>query len=236
MRFLSIIPARGGSKGIPGKNITPLCGKPLIGWTIEASLESTYVERTIVSTDDEVIASISRNFGAEVPFLRPDFLAQDDTPTLAVLKHVIGRLKDDEGWIPDAVITLQPTSPLRTSEDIDAAVRKFMSDPKSESLVSCMEVPHIFHPTSVMKLNSMGYLENFLQGSQPTRRQDKTHVLARNGAAIYITRTNCLDRFVWGGNLLAYVMNEERSVDIDISGDLEIAERYLLRRKNKETD
>jgi CMP-N,N'-diacetyllegionaminic acid synthase len=231
MKFLSIIPARGGSKGIPGKNIVPLFGKPLLGWTIEASLGSTYVERTIVSTEDEEIASIARNFGAEVPFLRPAFLSHDVTPTLEVLQHVISRLKADEGWIPDAVITLQPTSPLRTSEDIDEAVLKFKADPNADSLVSCIEIPHIFHPASVMKLNSNGYLESFLQGSHYTRRQDKPHVLARNGAAIYITRTTCLDKFVWGGNALAYLMDEERSVDIDTITDLQLAERYFSRRK-----
>jgi CMP-N-acetylneuraminic acid synthetase len=231
MKFLSIIPARGGSKGIPGKNIYPLCGKPLLGWTIEASLGSSYITRTIVSTDDKDIASIACNMGAEVPFLRPAELAEDNTPTLLVLQHVVKYLKDIDGWTPDAIITLQPTSPLRTSEDIDNAVQQFLSDPDAESLVSCIEVPHIFHPTSIMKVNPNGYLENFMQSDQPTRRQDKTHVLARNGAAIYITRLNCLDKFIWGGNAMAYIMNEERSVDIDILEDLKIAESYLLKRK-----
>jgi len=234
MKFLSIIPARGGSKGIPGKNIYPLCGKPLLGWSIEASLGSSFITRTIVSTDDENIAKIALDLGAEVPFLRPVELAQDNTPTLSVLQQVVKYLNDEEGWSPDAIITLQPTSPLRTSKDIDSAVKLFLSDPEAESLVSCIEVPHIFHPTSIMKVSQQGYLENFMQGDQPTRRQDKTHVLARNGAAIYITRLNCLDKFVWGGNAIAYVMNEEGSVDIDCAEDLKIAESYLLRRKQND--
>jgi CMP-N,N'-diacetyllegionaminic acid synthase len=231
MKFLSIIPARGGSKGIPKKNIYPLCGKPLIGWTIEASLSSTYISRTIVSTDDKQIASIARNLGAEVPFLRPSTLAQDETPTLAVLQDVVKRLKDLEDWTPDAIITLQPTSPLRTSADIDEAIRIFLADPYAESLVSCIKVPHIFHPTSVMEVSDSGYLQNFLQCDQPSRRQDKAHVLARNGAAIYITRIDCLDKFIWGGNAIAYIMNKEKSVDIDMLEDLKIAESYLMKKK-----
>ncbi|SKB93676.1 acylneuraminate cytidylyltransferase family protein [Daejeonella lutea] len=231
MKFISIIPARGGSKGIPGKNIYPLFGKPLLGWTIEASLGSNFVHRTIVSTDDPEIASVALEFGAEVPILRPEELAEDDTPTMAVLQHVVQYLAVHEEWIPDAVITLQPTSPLRTSEDIDQAVQLFLSDPNADSLVSCIEVPHIFHPTSVMELNAEGYLKNFINGQQPTRRQDKAPVLARNGAAIYITRLNCIDKFVWGGKALAYLMNAERSVDIDNIEDLKTAEKYLARRK-----
>jgi CMP-N,N'-diacetyllegionaminic acid synthase len=229
MRLLAIIPARGGSKGIPRKNIYPLCGRPLIAYSIDAARKSRVVDRTIVSTDDADIADISRKLGAEVR-MRPAFLSQDDTPTRAVLEHVVGELVA-ESSVPDAVLTLQPTSPLRTVRHIDEAAALFASDPLADSLVSCIEVPHIFHPLSVMRRTAEGYLEPFLPAPQPHRRQDKQTVLARNGAAIYITRTACLAQYVFGGRLVPYVMDADSSIDIDTLEDLGVAERLLKARK-----
>jgi CMP-N-acetylneuraminic acid synthetase len=228
MRLLAIIPARGGSKGIPRKNIRPLCGRPLIAWSIDAALGSRAVDRTIVSTDDDEIAGISRGLGAEVR-MRPAALAQDDTPTRAVLAHVVAELASDS-YAPDAVLTLQPTSPLRIARHIDEAAALFASDPTADSLVSCIEVPHVFHPMSVMRRNADGYLEPFLPAPQPHRRQDKEAVFARNGAAIYITRTPRLSDYVFGGRLVAYPMDADSSVDIDTLDDLRAAERLLQAR------
>jgi len=220
MKILAIIPARGGSKGIPRKNIRTLAGKPLVAWTIEAARSAASLDRVVVSTEDKEIADVARAFGAEIPFLRPQELAGDDTPTLAVLQHTIAHLRNREGYRPDAVMTLQPTSPLRTASHIDAAATLFSSDPAADSLVSCVEVPHIFHPRSVMKRSPDGYLAPYLDETQPFRRQDKEVVFARNGAAIYITRTACLDRFVFGGKLICFPMDEISSVDIDTEADL----------------
>jgi len=133
--MLSIIPARGGSKGIPKKNIKDLAGKPLINYTIKASIDSDRVDRTMVTTNDEDIASVSRKAGAEVPFIRPKRLAQDETPTLPVIQHTLNYYQDNENYTPDAVILLQPTSPLRTSNHIDEALRKY-EKLSSKSLVS----------------------------------------------------------------------------------------------------
>jgi N-acylneuraminate cytidylyltransferase len=228
VQLLAIIPARGGSKGIPRKNIYPLCGRPLIAYSIEAARGSRMVDRTLVSTDDAEIADVSRELGAEVR-ARPASLAQDDTSTRAVLQHVVAELAA-ESYVPDAVLTLQPTSPLRTDRHIDEAAAMFAADPRADSLVSCVDVPHVFHPESVMRRNSEGYLEPYFPMPQPHRRQDKPPAFARNGAAIYITRTSRLQDYVFGGRLICYLMDAESSVDIDTLEDLRVAERALRSR------
>lgn len=228
MRILAIIPARGGSKGVPGKNLRPLRGRPLISYSIVAALEAKSIDRVIVSTDDNEIAEVSRGLGAEVR-MRPAVLAADDTPTRDVLEHVVAELAQEE-YRPDAVLTLQPTSPLRTARHIDEAIALFVSDPVADSLVSCIAVPHIFHPRSIMRQDAVGYLTPFLDEQQPFRRQDKEQVFARNGAAIYITRTGRLKDFVFGGKLLAYMMDADASIDIDTLDDFSVAERLLQAR------
>lgn len=228
MRLLAIVPARGGSKGVPRKNIRPLAGRPLIAYSIAAGQGAESVDRLVVSTDDAEIADISRGLGAEVR-LRPATLAADDTPTQDVLQHVVEELAR-EGYRPDAVLTLQPTSPLRTARHIDEAAALYEADAQADSLVSCTDVPHIFHPCSVMRKDAAGYLVPYLNDKQPTRRQDKEPVFARNGAAIYITRTNRLKDYVFGGKLIAYMMDPESSLDIDTVGDFAAAERVLKAR------
>lgn len=228
MRFLGIIPARGGSKGVPGKNIRPLAGKPLIGWTIEAAKQSAVLDRLIVSTDDPAIASVALEFGAETR-IRPAVLAGDDTPTRPVLEHVVKEL-EAEGGLFDAVVTLQPTSPLRRPLHIRESCAQFVADAQADSLVSCVAVPHIFNPFSVMKRNADGYLENFIAGDTITRRQDKPEAFARNGAAVYITRRNRISEYVFGGKLLCYLMDEEHSLDIDTLADFMAAERAISAR------
>jgi CMP-N-acetylneuraminic acid synthetase len=228
VRLIAIIPARGGSKGIPRKNMYPLCGRPLIAYSIDAARQSRAIERTVVSTDDAEIAEISRGLGAEVR-MRPAALAADDTPTRDVLAHVVAKLAA-ESCVCDAVVTLQPTSPLRTSRHIDEAAALFAADPRADSLVSCTDVPHVFHPLSVMRRSQEGYLEPYFPVPQPHRRQDKPPAFARNGAAIYITRTGRLAEYVFGGRLLPYRMDAESSVDIDTLDDLHAAERILRSR------
>lgn len=120
--IIAIIPARGGSKGIPRKNIRLLHGKPLIAWTIETALSTSCLKRVIVSTDDEEIAEVAEKYGAEVPFLRPKKYAQDDTTDMPVYEHTLHWLEENERYIPDIVVWLRPTAPLRTSEDIKNAV------------------------------------------------------------------------------------------------------------------
>lgn len=228
MKLLAIIPARSGSKGIPKKNLAPLAGKPLIAWTLEAALAAKALDRVVVSTDSEEIAAVARDYGAETPFLRPAALAQDSTPTLDVLQHCVAELEKLDGYRADAVVTLQPTSPVRTAVHIDTAAAVFAADANADSLVSCIEVPHIFHPLSVMKRQDDGYLAPFLELPQPARRQEKPTLFARNGAAIYITRTSRLSQYVFGGNLIGFPMEESASIDIDAPDDLAAAERALF--------
>lgn len=226
-----MIPARGGSKGIPRKNIALLRGRPLIAYTIDAARAATSLERIVVSTDDAEIAAVSRSLGAEV-VMRPAELARDETGTLLVLQHAVAELAGT-GYRPDAVMTLQPTSPLRTSTHIDEAAQAFANDASADSLVSCIEVPHVFHPHSVMRRTVEGYLVPFLDLPQPGRRQDKEPVFARNGAAIYITRTERLGELIFGGRLMPYMMSETASIDIDSLADLAAAECMLAERAFK---
>ncbi|SBT09372.1 CMP-N-acetylneuraminic acid synthetase [Candidatus Propionivibrio aalborgensis] len=228
MRILAVIPARGGSKGIPRKNICPLAGRPLIAYSILAAHAAKCLDRTVVSSDDDEILAVSRALGAEV-LMRPAALADDQADTREVLLHVVREMAKTS-YVPDAVMTLQPTSPLRTAAHIDDAIALFEADATADSLVSCIPVPHIFNPYSVMRKTPEGYLESFLDASQPTRRQDKEPAYARNGAAIYITRTGRLPEFIYGGRIIPYLMDEESSIDIDTPADLAAAERRLRDR------
>lgn len=230
-RILGIIPARGGSKGIKKKNIKIIAGKPLIQWTIDVARQSKYISELIVSTEDTEIANLSLQLGASVPFLRPTSLACDDSKTIDVINYVVDKLETDYNKFFDYIIILQPTSPLRTLNQIDDAVEMILKDKAADSLVSCIKVPHIFHPESIMKLNENNYLENYtLNKMLPTRRQDKSVLFARNGAAIYITKRNKIKEFIFGGNLLCYEMPIDCSIDIDNMEDFVTAEKYLLKR------
>lgn len=217
MRILGVVPARGGSKGIPMKNVKQLNGKPLIAYTIEAALASN-LDKTIVSTDCKEIAKISSEYKAEV-IMRPGKLAQDNTPTLLVLQDLISKITDKY----DAIMTLQPTSPLRTTSHINEAINTFIKNGNADSLVSVIKVPHNFMPEKLMI-----YDGKYLTGSSIVkRRQDMNVIYARNGAAIYITKTDKLDQYIFGGKILPFFMNKLDSIDIDEIEDWGIVERLL---------
>lgn len=230
---LGLIPARGGSKGLKRKNLAPLACRPLIAHTIAAALASRAITRVVVSTDDPGIAEAARAAGAEVPFLRPAELAADATPALPVIRHAIEWL-DRAGWPAAAVAYLQPTSPLRRAEHIDAAVDLLFSE-QADSVVSVVEVPHNFNPVSVLRLEN-GLLRPFLEtGADPLRRQDKPKVLARNGPAVLVAaRATILDLGVlYGPRTLPLIMTPQDSADVDDAFDLELCE-WLLARREKE--
>ncbi|MBX2829859.1 MAG: acylneuraminate cytidylyltransferase family protein [Rhodospirillales bacterium] len=230
MKTLAIIPARGGSKGVPRKNIKILAGKPLIAYTIEAAKSASGIDRVCVSTEDPEIADISRALNAEV-LDRPVDLAGDLVPTRDVLWFHAARLAE-QGYYPDAVMTLQPTSPLRTLGHIEEALDVFVQNPDADSLVSCVQVPHHYHPLSVMKFDKDGFLIPFVdQQKEPLRRQDKIEVFARNGAAIYLTKTVNLKDYIFGGKLVPYFMSFEESLDIDSEADFALAERIMTKRE-----
>jgi CMP-N-acetylneuraminic acid synthetase len=229
LAVLAVIPARGGSKGIPNKNLSMLCGRPLLAYTADAALRSRRVTRAIVSTDSDAIADAARRLGLDVPFMRPSELATDAAAMLPVVQHALRTMRDT-GFRPDAVALLQPTSPLRQSEHIDAAIA-LLEQSGADSVVSVVEVPHHFNPRSVMALEG-DRLRPFLDGPSATRRQDKPRVFARNGPAVLVTRASTIDRgSLYGEDCRPFVMGAEESIDVDSPWDLQVAEWALERRR-----
>jgi CMP-N,N'-diacetyllegionaminic acid synthase len=218
---LAIIPARGGSKGVPRKNIRELAGKPLIAWTIEAAKQSAYIDRLIVSTDDWEIAEVAKRYGCEVPFLRPRELAKDDTPGIAPILHALETLPSY-----DLVVLLQPTSPLRTTADIDGCIEKCVSK-QANACVSVTVADKT--PYWMYLLSSSDTLEPVIPGGQTVlRRQDAAPVYVLNGA-VYVA---CADWLVQSKSFLeketiGYVMPVERSIDIDNELDFYLAETIM---------
>jgi len=229
---VAVITARGGSKSVPKKNIAIVGGKPLIAWTIEAALRSLYLCRIIVSTDDIKIAQVAREWGAEVPFLRPPELAQDDSPHTPVVVHAVEWLEFHEKMIPDCVLLLQPTLPLRTTEDIDSAVRLFI-DKKADSVVSVCEA--LSHPYLVKTITPDGKLKNYIETPKGyLARQKLPPAYALNGA-IYLVKRDVLINMgtFYTERTYAYRMPPERSLDIDTPWDLYLADLILKDRKIK---
>jgi len=230
--ILAIIPARGGSKGIPKKNMILLCGKPLIQYTIDAAKKSTFISRIILSSDDDEIINYCKSQDIEVLFRRPFKLAQDNTPMIDVVKHAIKFLKKKENYKPEFIILLQPTSPLRTEKHIDEALNKLINS-NADSIISVMEIPHQFNPLSVMKMGVEGNLAFFIkEGKKCRRRQDKAILYARNGPAIFVSKYECIlkNNVLYSGNILPYFMKRKISIDIDNTFDLKLAE-ILLKEK-----
>jgi CMP-N-acetylneuraminic acid synthetase len=227
LEILGIIPARGGSKGIPRKNLAPLGGKPLIAWTCEAARASQRLTRTVVSTDDEEIAETARQLGMEVPFMRPAHLAGDDTPMVDVLLDLVATLGTKAQYRPDVVVLLQPTSPLRRAEHIDGVV-DLLTSSGAGSVVTVLPVPHQFTPASLLRLEG-DRVKPYGDATGPLRRQDKPLLYARNGPAVVAVRTTVLlaDGSLYGRDTRGFVMSREASLDVDERFDLEIAERLL---------
>lgn len=226
-KILALIPARGGSKGIKNKNIIDLCGKPLISYTIDSAKGSKYIDEIIVSTDSEEIAEISRQYGACVPFLRPKELATDTSSTLDVVIHAIDFLAKKRDMFHTLVL-LQPTEPLRTSEDIDGAIEKhFLGGERS--LVSVSEVDD--NPILIRTLNQDDLLVPLINLNSTCRRQDMPVYYRVNGC-VYINKISEINQTTsFNDNELAYIMQREHSVDIDELKDLCVARYYLEKSK-----
>ena len=225
MKILTVISARGGSKRIPNKNIKNFCGKPLIAWTIEAALKSKNLDRIIVTTDNKKIASISENYGAEVPFLRPPYLAQDGTPGIDPVLHVISKIS---GY--DWVLLLQPTSPLRDHNDINEMI-DLSNTKKSPSFVSISN--KLIDPDNLFYLNKGFLVSPFLQKDRYVKLLNKSDFFTLNGA-MYLSKINYLLKkksFVTN-ETIGYVMPPNKSIDIDNEIDWKAAS--LLMRKSNE--
>ena len=233
MIILGIITARGGSKGVPGKNLKLLAGRPLLAYTIDSARACPALDRIILSTEDEAIAAVGRSLGVEVPFIRPAELSRDDTPHLPVIQHAAAWMRDQQGYRPDAVMVLQPTSPLRTAADISAAIALLESS-GADSVVSVSEVPTHSHPSRTLRVDATGHAVLFATGEpvrkRINRRQDLPEAWVMNGA-IYACRTATLDGpdpSLYGERVVAYRMPPERSISIDDMNDWAEAERSLI--------
>lgn len=227
-KVLGLIPARGGSKGIPRKNLRPLAGKPLLAWTVEEAQRSRYLDRLVVSSEDEEIIAAAEALGCEAPFRRPAELADDKATGMATALHALQALP---GF--DYLVYLQPTSPLRRAEDIDGCLETCLR----EGAASCVTVVKAAHsPYWLYTLGPGGRMAPFLTGAEKApRRQDAPELYLLNGA-VYVASTDWMAAsgvFVDGGTL-AYEMPAERSLDIDRPEDLELAEWYMDRRRREQ--
>ena len=229
-KVLAIIPARGGSKGLPGKNVKELCGKPLIAWSIEQAKYCNDIDRIVVSTDDEEIAEVAKKYGAEVPFIRPAELANDTASTVDVIFHAINWLKEYENYRPEYILLLQPTSPLRTVEDIRTAIQT-LKDKDVRAVVSVCETDH--HPWWSNTLPEDGNMGNFIRLEILNKRRQDLPVFYQLNGAIYLADTDYLHECngFLGPYTFAYKMPKNRSVDIDSDLDFKLA-KLLLEEEN----
>ncbi len=229
MKILALIPARGGSKGVPGKNIKLLQNKPLLQYSITAANNARSIARTIVTTDDPNIQKLSNSIGAETPFLRPIELAEDTTPTLPVIQHALQWLAENEGEQYDAVCLLQPTNPFRPLGFIDRAIEKFVQS-GADSLVSVLPVPTEFNPHWIFEPNEQGLLQ-IATGEQKIipRRQELPAAFFRDGS-VYLTRTQViLQGNSLYGNSIAYLESDPAYYcNIDTMEDWNQAEEMAL--------
>jgi CMP-N-acetylneuraminic acid synthetase len=229
MEIMSLIPARAGSKRVPNKNIFSLGGKPLISYTIEAAKKARLVTRVLVSTDSEEIASVSCSFGADVPFLRPTEISQSDSTEMQFFIHALDWLSENEGYVPDLIVLLYPTSPFRKPESIDKAIEKILAHPEADSLRSvrlCSEHPY------KMWVTEGEYLQPFVktvdQNSHTLSYQLLPTVYIQN-ASIYITKPSTLreKKSPTGDIIVPFIMDEIESIDINSPMEFKFAELLI---------
>ena len=230
LNAVAFIFARGGSKGVPGKNIRKLCGKPLIAWSIEHALAVPSINRVIVSTDSDEIAAVAREFGADVPFLRPAELAQDDSPEWLAWRHALQYLLDTEGKLPDAMVSVPATSPMREPVDIENCLREF-SVGYADIVVTVTEA-HRNPWFNMVKRNADETVELVVPPTDAiTRRQDAPPVFDMTTVAYVINPSFVFSNSsIFSGRVRAVEIPLERAIDIDTMLDFEIAE-YLMNRK-----
>ncbi len=226
MRILGLINARGGSKGVPRKNIKLLCGKPLIEWTINEALESKFIDKLIVSTEDQEIANISKGLGAEIPFLRPKILATDNSLQIEAIKHAVNFV-EAKGEFYDIIVILQPTTPLRKTEDIDGSLELLLNS-GADSVISVCDVGGKHPSTLYLEESSKKISPYIYSNKQGVIRQQFKEVLWRNGA-VYAMKRDVLIKMnsLYGENIVGYKMSEKNSFNIDTLFDWDLTEAYL---------
>ncbi len=231
-RVLALIPARGGSKGIPGKNIKPFCERPLLAWSIDCALRSKIFSRVMVSTDDPKIADVALAAGASVPFLRPPELALDDTPIAPVLRHAVDWLQEREGETYDCVFILEPTAPARRPEHLVVALERLRTH-GGDTVAGVSAVPHHFVPPKLVKLGVKGFdlagIDGTPIGAMTHRRQSLPKFHALNGL-IWGFRTELLWRdppTIWGERVVGLEVPSQFAIDLDDPWDWEPAEARM---------
>lgn len=226
VRVVGLVPARGGSKGVPRKNARPLAGRPLLAWTAAAALAARSLDRVVLSTEDDELADIGRRHGLDVPFRREAALAADDTPMIDVIVDALDRLAD-AGDRYDAVCLLQPTNPARTADDIDATVERFVAS-GADTAFTTLAIPAEHHPDWAYVVDPTGRLLTATDGEPVARRQDLRPAVHREGS-VYVSRTSVVRerRSLYGSVVVGHPIDPSRSVNIDTPADWERAERLL---------
>ncbi len=225
--FLAIIPARGGSKGLPGKNIKELCGKPLIAWSIEAGLSSKYLDEVMVTTDSGEIADVAQKYGAKVPFLRPTELATDTATTFDAVKHVIYFYKENLGQEFDYVVLLEPTSPLREQSDIDGAIERLLASEADSIVGICKTVSQ--NPAFLVVKQDGDYISGYQnKDMRALRRQDIDDVYFFEGS-IYISKVDVLldKKTFYHAGTIGYEVPKYKSLEIDDMDDFVMVESIM---------
>lgn len=238
MKILAFIPARAGSKRVPNKNIKPLNGKPLIAYTIEAAGSSRYINRVVVSTDSLEIAAVAGRYGAEAPFIRPEKISNSDSTEMEFFNHALDWFSENEGYEPDLIVLLYPTSPLRRTESIDSAIEIMLRHPEADSLRSVRKCSE--HPYKMWQVKN-GFLRPFVNDSG----RGDVHTLSYHllpevfiqNASIYITRPSTIinKHSTTGDVILPFIMNETESIDINNPSDFRLAE-IMMESDRKEVN
>lgn len=232
-KILALIPARSGSKRVKNKNIRPLAGKSLIAYTIEAAKKSQLINRIIVSTDSKEIAKIAQKHGAEVPFLRPAEISQDDSTEYQYYSHALNWLKENEWYEPDLIVNLYPTSPLRKPETIDKAIKRLLAHPEADSLRSVKKATQ--HPYKMWRI-----VGEYLEPLTPSKNNNLhtfsiqlfPEIYIQN-SSIYIIKTKSFYQYraTIGNVILSFEMDEEESLDVNTELDFQVAEKLLQEHK-----
>jgi CMP-N,N'-diacetyllegionaminic acid synthase len=227
-KILGIIPARGGSKGIPDKHIRPLAGKSVLAYAQASAEQSGMIDRLILSTDSEKISDLAKEINLDVPFLRPKALAQDESPMLPVLVHAVTEI-EKEGWSPEMIILLQASAPLRKASHIVKAI-ELLRESQADSVVSVIEIPHLFAPQKALRLEE-GSLKFWLEdGKAITRRQQLAPSYAREGTVYAFWRRTLMEMgSIYGDRCLPLILSAEESLTLDHESDWNKAEKLLAK-------
>lgn len=232
-RILAIIPARGGSKGLPGKNIKPLCGKPLIGWTIKQAKDCKYIDEIFVTTDSEKIANTAKEFGVDVPFLRPVELANDTSSSMDVVEHVLSHFENKNIFF-DYILLLEPTSPLRKKNDLDSAIQLAIENDAADGVISLGEV-HMEHPMIVKKINEQGKITPYIDNVKKISHRQQADKAYFPYGVIYMIKTEVFkkERAFYTNNVLPYYIERWQNYEVDDIYDFITIEAILTKRQEE---